>query len=325
MNCNCCRIKITQKLSLDEILRQINSQFPNGILKADKNSLNQAILISKTKGKDAFINVSGEAGDLIFGTTNSATGVDPVPKGIDYQPLIDIVKSSLGYPLVPVELDDSQWKLIMDEAFNLYNKWRNDEEQVAEVHLKGTFRDGFEIPSFIEDQKKILDILFRSRLPFGFFGSPGFENTMATQMLLNGYARTGFMANGLSLDFHILQQYITDTQITMGTVPRWEILNNKIFIYPQLPEYIDVKLKYKTKITVEKALRDPIMIQKWACGKSLLILGMIRNTLNGGILEAGQTQINMNPQTMIAEGKQMMEEAEKLMRGETEPLSIIYG
>jgi hypothetical protein len=311
-------------LTLEQIIQQIADYYPDGIVKVDKNNLNQIYLVSQSKGAGAFIKVSGTAAPLIFGDTTAAVGEDAKAQDVDYQSLIDFIKRGLGYPLVPVELTKEQLDDIVREGFNLYNKYRNTEEQLITLQLEGNENEGYKIPPIVGDQKNIVDIYFKPRIPFTIFNSSGFESFVFTQQIFQQYQKSNFLESGFLADYYILNMMVTDMDLILGSKPTWNILNGKLQIYPKLPYLSRVAIKYKSKLTKEQALADPVMIQAWCIGKARKLLGSIRATF-GGTLTAGETTLQMNASEMIQQGDKEMDEALKEIRGEREPLGFIFG
>ena len=306
-----------------EIVNIINAANIPGISRAALNSLNQLYLVGTTRGKDGYISVSGSASPIIFGSATTAIGEDAEEESIDYSPLFDYVKRRLGYPTVPVEITDSQMEDILRDAINLYNKWRNYSEKILYVDLHGTMEDGYEIPAIIGSERNIVDIIFKPRTPFGIYDSNSFEYNIYIQQLFNKYgvggARTGFLT-----DYSISMNFIADSNLVLGTEPRWEIFNKRIHIYPKPPNGLfKIGIKYKGQMSLEEVMTDS-MVKLWMTGTCRKLIGSIRSTF-GGTLNAGETTLQMNGSEMIQTGQAEIDQAEKEMRQETLPLGFFVG
>lgn len=306
-----------------EIVDIINAANIPGISRASLNSLNQLYLVGTTRGKDGYITVSGTAAPLIFGSITTAIGEDAEEERIDYSPLFDYVKRRLGYPTVPVEITDSQMEDILKDAINLYNKWRNYSEKILYVDLYGSMGDGYEIPAIIGSERNIVDVVFKPRTPFGIYDSNSFEYNIYIQQLFNKYgvggARTGFLT-----DYSISMNFIADSNLVLGTEPRWEVFNKKIHIYPKPPNGLfKIGIKYKGQMSLDEILFDD-MLKKYMVGACRKLIGTIRATF-GGTLNAGETTLQMNASEMVSMGDQEMKEAIAELKGETLPLGFLIG
>lgn len=315
--CNCPHERrLELLLSVDEIISQIRDYFPDGISKVDKNQDNQVYLISTTKGEKAFIKVSDLAAPEIFdlGEEFSTSGISSGKKDdTDYDSLIDAIKSNIGSPIIPIELTKEQMDLIVRESFAVYNKYKNQDYLITtSQNLEGNWEEGFKIPPEIEDEKNILDLIFCTNLPLGVLLNEGFENEMIAQSILNQYTSTHTFMHGFTLDYSMLNNWIADNSLILGTQPRFEILNHKLFIYPKLNKYLKVRVKYKTKASIKDALLDQYFLQ-YASGRCLQLMGLIRSSL-GGTLQAGETTLQMNGSEMISIGKEMSDKAVEELR-----------
>ena len=314
---------IPTDIRAQEIVDIINAANVPGISRAALNSLNQLYLVGTTRGKDGYISVSGTASPIIFGSVTTAIGEDAEEESIDYSPLFDYVKRRLGYPTVPVEITDLQMEDILRDSINLYNKWRNYSEKILYVDLFGSMEDGYEIPAIIGSERNIVDIVFKPRTPFGIYDSNSFEYNIYIQQLFNKYgvggARTGFLT-----DYSISMNFIADSNLVLGTEPRWEIFNKKIHIYPKPPNGLfKIGIKYKGQMSLEEIMFDS-MVKLYMVGACRKLIGSIRATF-GGTLNAGETTLQMNASEMISQGDQEMKEAITEMKQETLPLGFVIG
>lgn len=306
-----------------EIVDSINAADPAGILRADLNSLNQVYLTGTTKGVNGSISVSGDCATLVFGGEITALGQSAVISPVDYSILFGYVKRKLGYPTVPVEITDEQMQDVLKDAVNLYNKWRNYSVQTLYIDLAGTSTEGYEIPAIIGSERNIIDVVFKPRTPFGIYDTNNFEYNVYIQQLFNKYgrggARTGFLA-----DYSISMNFIADSNLILGTEPRWEIRDKKLFCYPKPPSgAFNVGIKYKGTMTIEEVMSDS-MVKQYMTGACRKIIGTIRSTF-GGLVSAGDTTLQLNGTEMVTIGTEEMEAALKDMRGESEPLMMIVG
>lgn len=316
-------------MSLSEIIDKINSYYPDGIATAKQDSKSRAVLISETKGEDAFINVSGSAAPIIFGTETTAKGKNPNSGSLSYDEFCKKVRTYTGEPLITLEISDEQIKLYLKEALAYYKRWKGDCINQYTCQLKGDWENGYEIPKVIENQRDIVDILFKPVFPITFYGADliadGDENIFTltlAQTIFGG--RGGRQADGVQQDFYVSLMGMQDFKQTFGLNPTWEIINNRIYIFPsQISRFTNVAIKYKAPLSEEEALQDPDIL-KYVFARSCLALGMIRGQY-GSNLSVGEAALTFNADTLIELGKQYMKEVMDYFMSVQPPLGFIVG
>jgi len=316
-------------MSLSEIIDKINSYYPDGIATAKQDSKSRAVLISETKGEDAFINVSGSAAPIIFGTETTAKGKNPNSGSLSYDEFCKKVRTYTGEPLITLEISDEQIKLYLKEALAYYKRWKGDNINQYTCQLKGDWENGYEIPKVIENQRDIVDILFKPVFPITFYGADliadGDENIFTltlAQTIFGG--RGGRQADGVQQDFYVSLMGMQDFKQTFGLNPTWEIINNRIYIFPsQISRFTNVAIKYKAPLSEEEALQDPDIL-KYVFARSCLALGMIRGQY-GSNLSVGEAALTFNADTLIELGKQYMKEVMDYFMSVQPPLGFIVG
>ena len=300
-------------LTLDEIIDYIRSYYPDGIIKVDKDSKNRIYLISETKGENAFIKVSGDAAPLIFGENAelSAVGNDITSGLIDYSEFYESVRHYIGDPLLASEVTDEQLELYLKEAIEYYKRY-NDECNQYTCQLEGNWKDGFKIPAIVEKQKDIVDILFKPVFPIKFYGEELIDgdDDITTLTLANYLFGTGsaHVSGGIAQDFYISLMNLQDFKQALGINPKWQILNNRIHIYPaRVARYTKVSIIYKAPIDLKTALTIP-EIRQYVAGKSLCVMAEIRNAY-GGTITTGSIQLHFSATEMYEHGQKLIQQA----------------
>ena len=146
--------------TIQNVIDEINSYYPDGISICSKDSKERVLLTSETKGVEAFISVNGNAAPLIFGIVETAKGSNANAGTIDYSKFFKAVRTYTGDPLIPMEVTDEQMKLFLKEALAYYKRYKGDEINQYTCQLKGDWQNGYEIPTVIESQRDIVDIIF---------------------------------------------------------------------------------------------------------------------------------------------------------------------
>ncbi|MDR0675509.1 MAG: hypothetical protein LBF97_00510 [Elusimicrobiota bacterium] len=326
MPCPCIKGAVHQYLTKEEILKEIKNYFPDGIADVGIDSLGRFYLVSQTKGPDAFITVSGDAADPIFwggSPPKTAVGEDAKKGEINYGPIIEEIKDRLGDPLAPFELTEDQVKAGLRETLNLYYKWRNFKTKSITLQLSGNPTDGYEIPPIIPSQKSIKEILFKPRMPFSIYANSGFESTIWSQQLLTQYNTSKFLTGGFPADFYILNMAAGDWDLILGTKPRWEIINDRIHVYPKLPAYTKVSILYDGYMTIEEVMLDSFVVS-YLTGWCRKLIGTIRDSF-GGVLQVGEQSLQMQGKDMIQMGTDEMKNALDEIKKESEPPLLLIG
>ena len=288
------------------------------------------MLISETKGKEGYITVSGDAAPIIFGSASlSANGKDADAGTIDYTKFYDAVRTYTGSPLIPMEITDEQMKLYLREALAYYKRWKSDEINQYTCQLKGNWKDGWEIPTVVENQRDIVDIIFRPIFPITFYGSDfvdnGSENIFALTLAESLFGGRGAVKNGqgITQDYYISLMGMQDFRQALGLNPTWEIMNNRIYIFPsQVSRFTNVSIRYKAPLSEEDCLKDPDII-KYVHGKCLMTMGNIRGQY-GSDLTTGEASLKFNADAWYERGKVFVDEVLEYWKKSQPPSGFFF-
>ena len=330
-------ITFPDNLTIDEVIKFIKENYPIGIASIYKDNAGRLVLISETKGDNAYIIVSGNAAEDLFGKTKGAQGTDQVKNTIEdnYNKFIEDVKKYSSNDLIPIEIKDDQVRLYLQEALNIYKKYRSDDINTYSIQLKGNSEIGYEIPPIIEDWHDITDILFRPLFPIGFY-TGAFDNdaedvialTLVNAMCGKGSTNYGeFYGKGFQTDYYISMMNIQAMERILGLDPTWKVLNNRLYIFPNnISKYLTVTICYKAPVDPIKAMRDPYIIQ-YVYGKIRMAQGEIRGQYGSNLSAGGGTGIAMqfNGDSMYERGKEAVEKAIEGMVKNQPPLGYIWG
>lgn len=317
--------------TIAEVVDFINSFYPDGIATCYADSRDRVVLISETKGREAYISISGDAAPYIFGLVEYSRGKDANEGTIDYSKFFDAVRTYTSKLLLTEsEIPDDQMLLYLKEALNYYKKWRATEINQYSCQLKGNWKDGFEIPTVIESQKDITDILFKPIFPITFYGSDfianGSENIFTLTLAQSLFAGRGGtkQSQGITQDYYISLMGMQDFRQTLGLNPTWEVMNNRIFIFPsQVSRFTNVIIKYKAPLSEEECLRDPDLI-KYVHGKCLMAMGNVRGQY-GSTLSSGETNLTFNADSLYERGKTFVDEVLSEWKKQQPPLGFLVG
>ena len=310
----------------------INSYYPDGIANCYVDSKGRVVLVSETKGKDAFITVNGNAAGPIFGedAEKTANGSDADAGTIDYTDFYDAVRTYTGSPLITMEITDDMMRLYLKEALAYYKKWRANNVNQYTCQLKGNWKEGYEIPSIVESQNDIIDLIFKPIFPITFYGSDfisnGSENIFTLTLAQSLFAGRGGMKNaqGITQDFYVSLMGMQDFKQALGLNPTFEIMNGRLYIYPSsVARFTNVAIKYKAPLSEEECLKDPDII-KYVHGKCLMTMGNIRGQY-GGALQSGSLALQFNADALYERGKTLVDAVIEEWKKQQPPLGFFFG
>ena len=312
--------------NIDEVVQYIQDLFPDGIAKIYKDNLRRLVLISETKGANAFIKVSGDAADLLFGNNRFAQGEDAKQKEIDYSSYLEMIRRDSGAPNLIWELKDDQMLDYLKEGIEYYNRYNQGNFSTYSVQLEGNSKDGYKIPSIINNQKDIVDIIFKPIFPLSFYAGSdiGDNEDIVSLSLVNSLFSGSGGARGQSIaaDFYISLMAIQDFKQTLGIDPKWEILNRRIYIYPNnISRYTNVCIKYKSQISIEEAMASPEM-KLYVTGRCWQTMAAIRGQY-GASVQTGIFALTLNADIMYQRGTDMINQALNYWKGCDEPFIVI--
>ena len=238
----------------------------------------------------------------------------------DYSRLITYAKAKLGAPIMPVELTDQQFSFIIEDTKWNFHRYRNRKEEVEIFDLEGSYSEGWMLPEKVKE-KNVIDIVVEPIVPFGYYPGKG-------GLLSNLYLQYLFQVGGTSnissniADYRISLSVLKDFSILLGTQVKWEILGGKLRIWPEPPAGSKIGLRYLQEITPENVEND-YFFRALLLAESKILLGTIRSTFVGGI-PGGEANIQLNGESLIAEGKQEKQEIMEQMKRSQQPLFLDF-
>jgi len=319
-------ITFENDFTIDELIDYLNDLFPKGIAKIYKDNLGRLVLISETKGADAYIKVGGDAADELFGGNRIAQGSDPHQAEIDYSSYLEMIRKDSGAPNLIWEISDDQMLDYLKEGIEYYNRYNQGNFSTYSVKLEGNAKEGYKIPSIIRTPKDIVDIIFKPIFPLNFYAGADFGDTedIVSLALVNSLfgGAGGARGQNIAADFYISLMAIQDFKQTLGLDPKWEILNRRIYIYPNnISRYTNVCIKYKSAISIEEAMASPEM-KLYVTGRCWQTMAAIRGQY-GASVQTGIFALTLNADIMFQRGTDMINQALNYWKGCDEPFMVI--
>ena len=292
-------------VTLEEIQEAIRKAEVPGLEVVTDDGNGRLVLIASSKGADSYIAISETDSDsaleIIWGEETSSMGNDEVTPSNEYlnfEELFRWIRSRLGAPLVPVELTDEQLEDCLSESIWYFNRWRNFEESLEYVTLRGNPRDGYELPPIIGTHEDITEIILRPKFPTGggwLHSRSGLMDNIFVQHIFNN---NQMMAN--AADWHIAMVANKDFNMIMGTEVKWEIINKRIFIYPNPVDQFQIGIKFRTKLSIDEIVNN-MQIKQLCLSLAKISLGTIRSTF-GNQIPGGDGMLQLNGSELKQEG-----------------------
>jgi len=217
-----------------------------------------------------------------------------------YVNLKNYILLNLGHPLVRVELTEEMILTAIIDALSMYHRYAVVDYKTLHATVTA---NPFPIPKGL-NKEIIVDILF----PASFFDSLGsgiaaggfigeFEGTVIPvfnqQGMLNIFSQFNLPS------YYLYLQRLEDIRQIIGITKFWEVIDDKIHLFPINQPTTDVMILYKGTLTESEA-EEQVWIKKYALSRSKMILGTIRSKFSG---------INAAGANLAADGEALKTEA----------------
>ena len=310
-------------VTLAEIKAAIDGDSVPGLADASDDGSGHLVLQTTSTGEDASITIdSGTTNDAlstIWGFEATDAGAAAVGDVTDYSELFRYVRGKLGEPLIPAEITDEQLEDCLADATFHYNRWRNFEEKILYTSLTGTATNGYDIPATVGGAENILEIIMRPRFPFTYYaGRTDLITNLYVQYLFQKY-KSGF--SSVLTDYYVTVVVEEDINVILGTQIKWEILNDKLWIWPE-PDSFNVAIKYRGALTASEVVTN-YWIRRFVLAEAKIVLGTIRGTFTSGI-PGGAELITLNYTQLLEEGAREKAELIEEMKKSQEPMFLEF-
>ena len=314
----------SEDVSLAEIKTAIDAASIDDLDSASNDGDGHLVLMSLSRGTDASVEVSAagtyDALSIVWGYAATDEGEEAlVGDYVDYSELFRYVRSQLGEPIIPVELTDEQLEDCLAESIYWYNYYRNSQEKVEYISLSGNNTIGYDIPAFISPES-ILDIVLRPRFPFMYYaGREDIVSNLYMQYIFQRF-KSGYTT--FLTDYYITLTTEADLNIILGTQVKWEIINRKLFIYPDPLEDMAIAIRYAGALTLAE-INANRWVKKFTLAEAKIVLGGIRSVFKSGI-PLGSEMAVLNGEDLISQGNAEKEKLMDELKKMSEPLFIEF-
>lgn len=217
---------------------------------------------------------------------------DPYWQSPNFDDIRAYILYSLGWPNVRIELQDVQLNVAVHDAISKFLKYGYGQHHI-DMKVVMVDAQGFaDLPPEVGSPAMVKDIIFMSKT---------LDTGLATD-ILGEHAVFGFVKG--TYDFYSLTDFtfdlskyvlwrrnLEDANDVLGLKKSWEIINDKIKVYPTRSFDIDnqVGVLYSTVPTIDEIESDD-WIREYALNKAKHILGTIRGKFSGFSAPGGQAQ-----------------------------------
>lgn len=238
-----------------------------------------------------------------------------------YTNLRNYILLNLGHPLIRVELTEEHLLTAIIDALTMYHRYATVDYN---FHHAAVTSNPFDIPNGL-NKEMIIDILF----PSSFFDSLGsgiaaggfigeFEGTVIPVFNQQGILNI-FTQFNLPLYYTYLQR-LEDIKKIVGIDKMWEILDNKIYLFPINQPVNDVGILYKGTLTESEA-EEQIWIKRYALACAKQMLGTIRSKFSG--INAAGANLAADGEALKSESAAEKEKLETELKGMQRPLPLL--
>lgn len=202
------------------------------------------------------------------------------PEATEYENLFTNVKNyilhSLGYPVVRVELTNSQLIQCIIHAVSKYQEYAAEDYAVRIASPSG---NEVTIPDDI-NKRYISDVIFSGSFMDSFtkgFAMGGYEQVLGGVIPLGqyGFSRSNNILSNFQLtEYYMYLQKMEDFKKIVGIKKHFEIIGDTIYLFPAGQSFPTVGILYKDTLS-EEEVEQITWIKDYALARAKMILGTI--------------------------------------------------
>jgi hypothetical protein len=247
-----------------------------------------------------------------------------------FQNLRNWILFNLGYPLIRVELTQEHLTASIVDALTVYHKYAAIDYNFITVPATENPMDIPNDPTVTPlapiNKEMIVDIIY----PASFFDSLGaglvaggyvgeFEGSV---LPIFGYAdgMLNVIKNFDLSKYYVYLQKLEDIKHIVGLEKTWEIVNNKIQIFPTHIQLEYIGILYKGRLT-DAEIEEQDWIKKYSLARAKMMLGTIRSKLSG--INAANMNLGADGESLKSEAKEEITALEEFIRQSGRPLPFI--
>jgi hypothetical protein len=313
--------------TLTEIKNKINAAAIPYLAPASDDGAGHLVLFTTNTGSTALLAVdngtTNSALSIVWGSADSLVGTEEIsPFSLDYSEIFRYIRSTLGDPIVPVELTDEQLQDCVSYAVYYFNYYRNSKESLLKTILVNNGDGTFTIPTEVGGEQNIVDVIFRPGYPFSFFdGNDNFMSLVYMNWFSQNYRGNGL--GSLASDYFVSMSTLQDLSNILGKNISYRFFDGKMKITPMPPGGCMVGIIFRSALTLTE-INTNMLIKKLSIARAKQLLGTIRSTF-GGVVPGGTENLTLRGEALIAEGKQEENDALIELQKLQEPFFLSFG
>lgn len=231
-----------------------------------------------------------------------------------YNGIKNFVMRRLGYPRVKIytteeQIDDNIWL-----AINRYFEYKDVNIKTMQITaMSGT--NSFDIPAGVVPEF-IHEVVFKPSDPL-----LSLTGVMQDVYILY-YLQNAGGASNFIVDYWMTLASYEEYVRVLGNQPHWEILNDKIYVYPTPSMNYNLAIKYM-ELPNETVIENTRWIREYSLAQTKIVEGEIRSKFSS--FTAGSGEISLNGDALKAEGNQEIQKLEDEVYSKQIPLGMVIG
>lgn len=230
---------------------------------------------------------------------------DPQYYGNDFKNIKNYILTSLGYPIIKVELTEEMLNNAIISAIHLFYEYEATSMKMTMLTIDAD--NTCVIPADI-DKDDIRDVIVDTKNNISSGAGVGNELSGLVTLGATTYSVPSFfhdfVANFDIANYYMYLQYLEDYKKIMGIQYRWEVIDGKIHLFPK-----NFTFQYAAILSSDYPLlsdaQNEFWIKEYALAKSMYTLGIIRSKISGMQISGGMNA-GASGEQMLTEGKEKM-------------------
>jgi len=219
----------------------------------------------------------------------------------------DYIMRKLGAPVIKVELHESQLDVCYDSALELYSQYCPPDEALVAFTTQ-SYVNGYDVP---EEYLGVREVFYNPHL------SDFFLNEFFNEYFIDDWARLVHMT-----DYWIQTMYNEMYIRTLGREGTWEMIGNKLYLFPTpvKSQKVIAKVQFMAE---DEDIRYIDWIRDYALAEAKEILGRIRSKYQS--MPGPRGDLTLDGDRLLTESESMKEKLREELLQLAEPVGFITG
>lgn len=234
--------------------------------------------------------------------------------GAAFKNIKEYILTSLGYPVIKVELTEEMLNNAILEAARLFYDYEATYTKLVMLTIDASTNTCV-IPSEI-DYDDIKDVIIDTKNNISSGAGVGNELSGLLTLGASTYSIPSFfhdfVANFDLVNYYLYVQYLEDYKKIMGIQINWQIIDDKVHLFPKNFQFQRAAILMNDFPKLE-LLEQESWVQEYALAKSMHTLGVIRSRISGMQMSGGMTS-GASADMMFNEGRDKMKELKEELK-----------